>query len=40
MGLGAKSLSDSYPAFFLPIATTSNKIFESVETVNEKFRCL
>jgi hypothetical protein len=35
------TLSDSYPAFFLPIATTSNKnfFFESVATVNEKCRC-
>ncbi len=30
-------VSDSYPAFFLPIATTSNKNFKSAETVNEKF---
>jgi hypothetical protein len=33
-------VSDSHPAFFLPIATTSNKKnFESVTTVNEKCRC-
>ncbi len=30
-------LSDSYPAFFLLITTTSNKIFKSAETVNVKF---
>jgi hypothetical protein len=32
-------LSDSYPAFFLLIATTSNKknFFKSAETVNVKF---
>ena len=31
-------VSDSYPAFFLLIATTSNKkIFKSAETVNVKF---
>ncbi len=34
-------VSDPYPAFFLPIATTSKKkFFKSAETVNEKFRCL
>ncbi len=33
-------VSGSYPAFFLPIATTSNKkFFESEVTVNEKCRC-
>ncbi len=30
-------MSDSHPAFFLPIATTSNK--KSVTTLNEKCRC-
>ena len=30
-------VSDSYPVFFLLIATTSNKNFKSAETVNVKF---
>jgi hypothetical protein len=30
-------LSDSYPAFFLLIATTSNKKFLNAQTVNVKF---
>jgi hypothetical protein len=30
-------MSDPYPAFFLLIATTSNKNFKSAETVNVKF---
>jgi hypothetical protein len=32
-------LSGSFPAFFLPIATTSKKNFESEATVNWKCRC-
>ena len=40
VAIGRGGVSDSYPAFFLPIATTSNKNFKSAETVNEKFRCL
>jgi hypothetical protein len=32
-----KEVSDSYPVFFLLIATTSNKNFKSAETVNVKF---
>ncbi len=37
-GNKTKHVSDSYPAFFLLIATTSNKnFFKSAETVNVKF---
>ncbi len=39
VAIGRGGVSDPHPAFFLPIATTSNKIFESEAIVNEKCRC-